>query len=199
MPNRRQAIISTNDGLIWWCIYASLGFNELINKTSWREHEVSPYLNAWINTLWAQITLLFEQSNICYVAIVCWTEGANKWVHIPITCFRKPSPFLKDLVKDIIWCATRGHFERYVPSISIQSWTIYNANADNEMMKTLYKPTWHDYHLQPSHSISSLPSLAEYVVLVESCGWSAQIMLFIVDQFCLNFFRVLQNFLLISP
>ena len=28
-PNRRQAIIWTNDGLIYWCIYASLGLNEL--------------------------------------------------------------------------------------------------------------------------------------------------------------------------
>ena len=27
--SRRQAIISTNDGLGWWCIYASLGLNEL--------------------------------------------------------------------------------------------------------------------------------------------------------------------------
>ena len=29
-PNRRQAIIWTNDGLIWWRIYASLGLNELV-------------------------------------------------------------------------------------------------------------------------------------------------------------------------
>ena len=28
-PNRRQAIIWTNDGLDYWCIYASLGLNEL--------------------------------------------------------------------------------------------------------------------------------------------------------------------------
>ena len=192
------------------------------------------------------------------MAIVCCTEGANKCVHIPPTCFRKPSPLLNSslpgengrlfaddifrcifvneiffilikislkvvpkgaidnnptlvyimawcrlgdkplsepmlirftdayMVNYNIWCATRGHFERYVPSISIQSWTIYNVNADDEMMETSHKPTWHDYHLEPSHSISSLPSLVEYVVIVKSCGWSAQIMLFIVDQFCQN-------------
>ena len=28
--NRRQAIIWTNDGLVYWCIYASLGLNEWI-------------------------------------------------------------------------------------------------------------------------------------------------------------------------
>ena len=28
-PNRRQAIIWTNDGLIYWHIYASLSLNEL--------------------------------------------------------------------------------------------------------------------------------------------------------------------------
>ena len=28
-PNKRQAIIGTNDGLIYWCIPASLGFEEL--------------------------------------------------------------------------------------------------------------------------------------------------------------------------
>ena len=28
-PNRRQAIIWTNDGLVNWCIYVSLGLNEL--------------------------------------------------------------------------------------------------------------------------------------------------------------------------
>ena len=31
-PNRRQAIIWTNAGLVHWCIYVSLGFNEL---TTW--------------------------------------------------------------------------------------------------------------------------------------------------------------------
>ena len=28
-PNRQQAIIWSNDGLVYWCIYASLGLNEL--------------------------------------------------------------------------------------------------------------------------------------------------------------------------
>ena len=28
-PYRRQAIIWTNDGLVYWCIYASLNLNEL--------------------------------------------------------------------------------------------------------------------------------------------------------------------------
>ena len=30
VPNRRQAIIWTNDSLFYWRIYASLGLNELI-------------------------------------------------------------------------------------------------------------------------------------------------------------------------
>ena len=34
MPNRRQAIILTNDGLSYWCIYASLGLDELM-LVSW--------------------------------------------------------------------------------------------------------------------------------------------------------------------
>ena len=29
VPTRRQAIILTNDGLVYWCIYASLSLNEL--------------------------------------------------------------------------------------------------------------------------------------------------------------------------
>ena len=33
-PTRRQAIIWTNDGLVWWCIYASLGLNELSSQTN---------------------------------------------------------------------------------------------------------------------------------------------------------------------
>ena len=31
VPNRWQAIFWTNGGLVYWCIYASLGLNELIN------------------------------------------------------------------------------------------------------------------------------------------------------------------------
>ena len=30
VPNRQQAIIWTNDGLVYWGIYASLGLNEYL-------------------------------------------------------------------------------------------------------------------------------------------------------------------------
>ena len=31
-PNRLQAIILISGGLVYWCMYASLGFNELIQN-----------------------------------------------------------------------------------------------------------------------------------------------------------------------
>ena len=36
--SRRQAIIWTNDGLVYWGIYASLGLNELIVSTAYSIH-----------------------------------------------------------------------------------------------------------------------------------------------------------------
>ena len=38
VPNRKQVIIWTNNGLVWWCIYASLSLNEL-KDTSMRLQE----------------------------------------------------------------------------------------------------------------------------------------------------------------
>ena len=35
-PNRREAIIWTNDGIVHWRIYASLGLNELTHLPSGR-------------------------------------------------------------------------------------------------------------------------------------------------------------------
>ena len=37
VPYRRQTLISTNDGLVYWCILASLGLNELMN-VMWYTH-----------------------------------------------------------------------------------------------------------------------------------------------------------------
>ena len=33
VPDRRQAIIWTNDGLVYWPIYTSLGLNEFLENT----------------------------------------------------------------------------------------------------------------------------------------------------------------------
>ena len=41
VPSRRQAIIRTNDGLVWWCIYASLGLNDLM------QNRPTPLLKHW--------------------------------------------------------------------------------------------------------------------------------------------------------
>ena len=42
-PNRRQDIIWTNDGLIYWHIYASLDLNELVNFFNIRQLSTSFY------------------------------------------------------------------------------------------------------------------------------------------------------------
>ena len=34
-PNRRQAIIWINDGLVYWCIYSPFGLNELTSTKMW--------------------------------------------------------------------------------------------------------------------------------------------------------------------
>ena len=49
-PNRRQAIIWTNDDLIYWHIYASLGFEELLYKifSTVNICAVYPYYIRWI-------------------------------------------------------------------------------------------------------------------------------------------------------
>ena len=45
VPVRQQAIIWTNDGLVYWCIYASLGLNELSNAEEYQlSYGYSSYL-----------------------------------------------------------------------------------------------------------------------------------------------------------
>ena len=50
-PNRRQAIVCTNDGLVYWRIYATLGLNELsplpLTPTN---DKVSVLLISWVQT-----------------------------------------------------------------------------------------------------------------------------------------------------
>ena len=58
MPTRRQAIIWTNDGIVYWRIYASLGLNELTQAMTrvilfirsasvTRRYSVTPSLIDW--------------------------------------------------------------------------------------------------------------------------------------------------------
>ena len=45
MPTRQQAIIWTNDGIVYWCIYVSLSLNELMESphinSLWLSHDLS--------------------------------------------------------------------------------------------------------------------------------------------------------------
>ena len=45
-PNRRQVIIWTDDGLVYWCIYASLGLNEF---TQWLVRHLEVILQVYFS------------------------------------------------------------------------------------------------------------------------------------------------------
>ena len=81
-PTRRQAIIWTNDGLVYWRIYAPLGLNELmrmsyISRNSWIYEKMTgrvwysrSVLRSWpaLNTLLMSVRCAIEQSTYCYIA-----------------------------------------------------------------------------------------------------------------------------------
>ena len=56
LPNRRKAIARTNDGLVYWCIYSSLGFNYLFY------HDVGEFLTSdnQKNRIWS-----CDESGLC--------------------------------------------------------------------------------------------------------------------------------------
>ena len=61
--NRRQAIIWTNDGLVYWRIYASLGLNELITSVLWFSMISMTLCN--LHVMYPVSTLLCDKSE-------CW-------------------------------------------------------------------------------------------------------------------------------
>ena len=75
-PNRRQAIIWTSDGLVYWCIYASLGLNELI----WRE--ILRAFNVAVFNVCSEINQSPE-------GLVYFSSGTWLAMHIYRQCFSK--------------------------------------------------------------------------------------------------------------
>ena len=67
MPNRRQAIIWNNDGIIYWRIYASLGFNE--------------FSIAWFYTGFKSTSIINAFYSIVYCTLIIWFNNREVWLH----------------------------------------------------------------------------------------------------------------------
>ena len=110
-PYRWQAIIWTNGGIVYWCIYVSLGLNEL---RSWYDSTRSP--SCWgLNSLWSNDPHIASESLVIYVLdsgllpvwcqaiswpkfrfTVSWARRCKlRWIWIKIQIFVKKCIFLE--------------------------------------------------------------------------------------------------------
>ena len=87
---RRQAIIWTNHGLVYWRIYASLGLNELNNSSICDEkHDIQVPFKYWIYKLWILHQHTSHRVNIfIHVLHCCWhnlsnVRGSNLFKSLP--------------------------------------------------------------------------------------------------------------------
>ena len=91
--NRWQAIIWTYDGLVYWCIYVSLGLNEL-----------SAAFNSWrpSDAIWQH-----RSGSTLAQAMAC--------------CLTAPSHYLNQcwlIISEVQWHSYQGNFTRDVPTIN---------------------------------------------------------------------------------
>ena len=99
MPTRRQAIMWTNDGLGWWCIYASLGLNEL--RTNWAICTI-PASTMMYNTdiffvcLFKKLQLLVSPGHLFRRYDMGWIKEVQLSCYlapVPLSIFRSNSKF----------------------------------------------------------------------------------------------------------
>ena len=87
--NRRQTIIGTNDGLIYWLIYASLQLNEFMENTLDCRSHIQMEHWPWINICCSRFMPMFNECRlgVDHIVLVIWQRPYLAGFRWSIRCY----------------------------------------------------------------------------------------------------------------